>query len=112
MLIFKVFQLNSIAQNAGQAAEDPLGFSGRYVIAQAKRVCISFLLSIFSLLILTFILSYTHLIGGPYILAKFFFWLILLPSLFIVPFLIYIVRLANLLIKNKNIPKKVSSKII
>ena len=70
-MIFQIFQ---ITQKTRKASQDPEGF----VQQQALGVLIGMLIGPFIFLLLflvfLFLLSYTHLLGGPYGIARFFFW--------------------------------------
>ncbi len=78
-MLFKILRIRSMAK---QGINDPQGF----VQDQAKEAAIDAAIgalivpAIFLILFLAllFVLSYTHLLGGPYGIAKFFFWLLVM----------------------------------
>lgn len=72
-MLFKILHIKNMAQ---EAASNPQAFAEQ----QAKEAMIGamiFPLVVFlGFLAFLFILAYTHLLGGPYGVAKFFFWII------------------------------------
>ncbi len=61
-----------------QGSTDPKGFAKGQVLDAIIGALIVPVLGLILFLGLLFILSYTHLLGGPYGIARFFFWLLLI----------------------------------
>lgn len=114
MLILKIFQIRSLLQDAREASGDPVGFGSRLVIKKARGGAVLALIVILLLLIATFIFGYTSLIAGPYGIVKFFFWLFLIPSFLLIPFLIYAIRVSNGALKKfpKQVPAKEAQSVL
>jgi len=92
MLIFKIFTLPSLLKDAKQASNDPSGFGKKFLIKEIRGIAITVFVIILLLLITTFIFGYTSLIAGPYGIVKFLFWLFVIPSFFLIPFLVLSIR--------------------
>lgn len=60
-----------------KAYKHPGEFAGEAVTDVALSVLILPILGALALVVLLFLLSFTHLLGGPYFLAKVFFWLLI-----------------------------------
>ena len=73
-----IFEILQIRQKAKRASRDPHEF----VKQEAIGALIGALIGPFIFLVLflgfLFILAYTHLLGGPYGLARFFFWFLVI----------------------------------
>ena len=92
MLIFKIFMIPSLVKDAKEASRDPKTFGSKFLIKEARGSAITILVINLLLLIITFIFGYTSLIAGPYGIVKFLFWLIVIPSFFFLPFVIFSIR--------------------
>lgn len=72
-MLFRILQFRNMAK---EGLNDPKGFAK----GQAKEAIIGALMvpviGLILFLALLFVLSYTQLLGGPYGVAKFFFWLL------------------------------------
>jgi uncharacterized membrane protein YkvI len=110
MLIFKIFSIPGVIKDAKEASKDPTGFGARFLVKRARNMVVVALVIVLLLLTTTFVFGYTSLIAGPYSFVKFLFWLFAVPSLLIIPFLIFSIRAANKALNN--FPKKVVAKEI
>ncbi len=92
MLIFKIFMIPSLVKDAKEASHDPKTFGSKFLIKEVRGSAIIVLVINLLLLIVTFIFGYTSIIAGPYGIVKFLFWLIVIPSFFFLPFVIFSIR--------------------
>lgn len=108
-----IFQILKIRKMVREGKEDPGklagGEVGDFIIGAAILPGIVTV----GVLVLLFILSYTTLLGGPFGLAKFFFWVILFGTVILFYTLATIIRLARRLAKRAvDNTVKVTSKVI
>jgi hypothetical protein len=73
-MIFQIFKIRSMARDA---KTDPGGFVGGGVADAFVGMLITPLIVAIGVLVLLFLLSFTTVLGGPFGLAKFFFFVVL-----------------------------------
>ncbi len=71
-----MFRLYSLYKMWKEGTSDPKGFAKGQVLDAILGALIVPVVALILFLAFLFILSYTHLLGGPYGVAKFFFWLL------------------------------------
>jgi hypothetical protein len=69
-----LFRIIDITQKARKGTQDPKGFMREQIQGALFEIVIGPILGLILFLGLLFVLSYTHVLGGPYGLARFFFW--------------------------------------
>ena len=102
--------MRSLLKDGREASNDPVGFGSRLVLKKGRGAAVLTLVASILLLAATFIFGYTSFFAGPYGVVKFLFWLFLIPSFFLIPFLLYLIRASNRALKK--FPKKISAKEI
>ncbi|MFH1608870.1 MAG: hypothetical protein ABH951_02540 [Patescibacteria group bacterium] len=110
MLIFKVFKVNSIIRDVKEASNDPVKFGSKLMLKKTQLSLIISLLVFVFLLSFFYIFGYTNLVINSYGIFKFLFWLLLIPSLFIIPLLFTLIKAVSNTMKS--FPKEVSAKEI
>lgn len=85
-----LFQIIKVGVQGRKAYKHPGEFTGEAVRDVALSFVILPLLGAVALVVLLFLLSFTHVLGGPYFLAKIFFWILFVTCLLIgVPAYLY-----------------------
>lgn len=99
-MILQIFHIRKTIKDIKEARSNPSGFA----VGQGKDfflgLAIPILLPGTVLTIISFIFAFTSLLGGPYVAAKVFFWIFLIPTVVIFLVLRKIFGLVNKL-KNK-----------
>ena len=74
-MLFRIIQLT---KQGKEGSEDPMGFVSRQAKGAIIEALLIPILGLVAFLVFLFLLSYTHFLGGPYGIARFFFWLLVL----------------------------------
>lgn len=106
MLIFKIFEIKGLVNDAKEASKDPAKFGSKLILKKTKMGLIFALIVMLFLLAFFYILGYTELILHSWGLFKVFFWFLLIPSLFTIPLLFTFIKSTSRVLKS--FPKEVS----
>lgn len=99
MIILKVFEIRSLLKDAREASKNPVEFGTKLLIKKTRLVLIISLILDLVFLGAFYILGYTGWFLSYWTLFKVLFWMLLVPSLFIVPFLFTVIKETSHIIK-------------
>ncbi len=108
-MILQIFHIRKTIRDIKDASENPASFA----VGQGKELFLGavlpLLLPVVVLTIVLAVFAFSSLLGGPFLLAKILFWIVVFPAFVSV---LVIRKLYLILFSRKNIPTKNTDKVV